>query len=238
MKNSTHDDIKIHVGTNDCSAKFPADKIASNISAIVTEAKRVSSTGHITFSSITPRVDNLAAAEKSIIVNEKIRDIATSNGCIFVFNQDNFLCKNGDLNEELLSLDGLHLSKLGTERLISNIKLNSLACFRIGRSQRPGGEARHTAPQMLSDEATRHRGKNAGSWCDTQTTPCPLNHSSLMLHSCTIRCSLIVFVRKLLITCIFTSHFSAILMTMYVISWIITWFASSIKTATVIRYPW
>ena len=145
MKENAHADIKIHIGTNVCSTKFPIDKIASNINAIVTEAKRVSSTGHITFSSITPRVDNLVAAEKSNAVIEKMRNIATSNGCVFVSNQDNFLCKNGEMNEELLSLDGLHLSKLRTARLINNLKFNSLACCHIGRSQRPGGEARHAS---------------------------------------------------------------------------------------------
>ena len=63
MKNSTDADIEIHIETNDCSTKLPVNKIASNINAIVTEAKRVSSTGHITFNSITPHIDNIADAE-------------------------------------------------------------------------------------------------------------------------------------------------------------------------------
>ena len=69
-----------------------------------------------------------------------MKSIAEETGCLFVNNQDNFLCQNGDMNEELLSIDGLHLSKLGTERLINDLKLTKTACCRIGRIQRPGGE--------------------------------------------------------------------------------------------------
>ena len=112
-------DVTIHVGTNDCATKFPVDKIADNIREISNHAKRVSRSGCVTFSSITPRIDNAAAAEKGITVNERMKAIAEETGCLFVNNQDNFLCRNGDLKEELLSIDGLHLSKLGTERLIS-----------------------------------------------------------------------------------------------------------------------
>ena len=133
-------DVTIHVGTNDCATKFPVDKIADNIREISNHAKRFSRSGWVTFSSITPRIDNVAAAEKSDTLNEQMQAIAKETGCLFVNNQDNFLCRNGDLNEELLSIDGLHLSKLGTERLISNLKLSKTACCHIGRTQRPGGE--------------------------------------------------------------------------------------------------
>ena len=59
-------DVTIHVGTNDCSTKFPVDKIADNIREISNQAKRVSRSGCVTFSSITPRIDNVAAAENDI----------------------------------------------------------------------------------------------------------------------------------------------------------------------------
>ena len=105
-------DVTIHVGTNNCATKFSVDKIANNIREISNQAKRVSRSGCVTFSSITPRIDNPAAAEKGLAVNEQMQSIAEETGCLFVSNQDNFLCRNGDINEELLSIDGLHLSKL------------------------------------------------------------------------------------------------------------------------------
>ena len=46
-------------------------------------------------------------------------------------HQDNFLCQNVDTNEELLLVDGHHLSKLGTEGMISNLKLSSSVSSRI-----------------------------------------------------------------------------------------------------------
>ena len=141
MKNNTFGDIIVHVGTNDCSTKFPRDKISDNIRSIVSEAKRVTKSGHITLSSITPRTDNEAAATKGEGINHDIKAIADENGCVFVCHQDNFLCRNGEINDDLLLIDGLHLSKQGTNRLIGNLNLQSVACCRIGRSQRPGGKA-------------------------------------------------------------------------------------------------
>ena len=141
MKNNTFGDIIVHVGTNDCSTKFPRDKISDNIRSIVSEAKRVTKSGHITLSSITPSTDNEAAATKGEGINHDIKAIADENGCLFVCHQDNFLCRNGEINDDLLLIDGLHLSKQGTNRLIGNLNLQSVACCRIGRSQRPGGKA-------------------------------------------------------------------------------------------------
>ena len=86
-------DVTIHVGINDCATKFLVDKIADNIREISNHAKRVSRSGCVTFSSITPRIDNVAAAEKGITLNEQMKAIAEETGCLFVNNQDNFLCR-------------------------------------------------------------------------------------------------------------------------------------------------
>ena len=75
MKNNTFGDIIMHVGTKNCSTKFPRDKISDNIRSIVSEAKRVTKSGHITLSSITPRTDNEAAATKGGGINHDIKAI-------------------------------------------------------------------------------------------------------------------------------------------------------------------
>ena len=54
----SYGDVIIHVGTNDCATKCPTDKIFNNFRDISVHAKRVSCTGTVKFSSITPRVDN------------------------------------------------------------------------------------------------------------------------------------------------------------------------------------
>ena len=72
-----------------------------------------------------------------------MKRVAEESGRQYICNQYNFLCRNGDVNMELVAVEGLHLSKLGTERLIENLKLNDTACCRIGRSQRPGFDSQH-----------------------------------------------------------------------------------------------
>lgn len=140
MDTDSYGDVIVHVGQNDSSTKFPLENINKNIEEIAVHAIRISNTGVAKFSSITPCTDKPEACAKGAEINESMKAIAIENGCEFVCNQDNFECKNGDINTELLSLDGLHLSQCGTNRLISNLKLSTVASCRFGRSQRPGGE--------------------------------------------------------------------------------------------------
>ena len=155
MKPNSYEDITIHVGTNDCTTRYPVDKICANFKEMATQAKRVSKTGHVSFSSITLSVDDLSAAAKGAEVNEGMKRVAEESGCQYICNQDNFLCRNGDINMELVAVDGLHHSKLGTERLIENLKLNDTACCRIGRSQRPGldPQEKHSRPWRGTEPA-------------------------------------------------------------------------------------
>ena len=84
-----------------------------------------------------------------------MKRVAEESGCQYFCNQDNFLCRNGDVNLELVAVDGLHLSKLGTERLIENLKLHDTAYCRIGRSQRPGldPQQKHSRPWRGTEPA-------------------------------------------------------------------------------------
>ena len=85
---------------------------------MVTQAKRVSKTVHVSLSSITPNMDDLSAAAKGAEVNEGMKCVAEESGCQYICNYDNFLCCNGDVNMELVPIDGHQFSKHGTERLI------------------------------------------------------------------------------------------------------------------------
>ena len=85
---------------------------------MATQAKPVSRTVYVSSSSITPHVDDLSAAAKGAEVNEGIKRVAEESCCQYICNHDNFLCCKGDVNMELVPIDGLQLSKLGTERLI------------------------------------------------------------------------------------------------------------------------
>ena len=172
MKPNSYEDITIHVGTNDCTTRYPVDKICANFKEMATQAKRVSKTGHVSFSSITPRVDDLSAAAKGAEVNEGMKRLAEESGCQYICNQDNFLCRNGDVNTELVAVDGLHLSKLGTERLIENLKLNDTACCRIGRSQRPGldPQQKHSRPWRGTEPVAPGRHHRTGQRASHQAS--------------------------------------------------------------------
>ena len=87
---------------------------------MATQAKCVSKTVHVSLSSITPHVDDLSAAAKGAEVKEGMKRVAEESGWQYICNHDNFLCCNGDVNMELVPIDGHQLSKLGTERLIKN----------------------------------------------------------------------------------------------------------------------
>ena len=101
---------------------------------IITEAKRVSSSGHVTISSLCPRTDKPDAGTRVTEANIKLATLASDSGCVFVSHQENFLCKNDDINEDLLQIDGLHLSNAGIKRLLKNLHLDSVAVSRPGQN--------------------------------------------------------------------------------------------------------
>ena len=86
MKEDSYVDVLVHVGTNDCSTKFPVEKICENLKDIATQAKRVSRTGYVTLSSITPSTDNQSAPAKGSEVKEEMKRVAKESGCVFVDN--------------------------------------------------------------------------------------------------------------------------------------------------------
>ena len=171
MDTDSYADFIIHVGTNDCATKCPTDKIFNNFHDISVLAKRVSRTGIMKFSSITPRFDNLVAAARGVEVNDGIRRIAEEGECVFVCHQDNFLCRNGDISEELLSVDGLHLSKLSRHRetaLEPEAVLLSIMSYRSF----PKARWRPSTTEALDDDA---RVAHSSTWRRPATqapTPC------------------------------------------------------------------
>ena len=140
MDTDSYADFIIHVGTNDCATKCPTDKIFNNFHDISVLAKRVSRTGIMKFSSITPRFDN-------------------------------FLCRNGDISEELLLVDGLHLSKLSRHRetaLEPEAVLLSIMSYRSF----PKARWRPSTTEALDDDA---RVAHSSTWRRPATqapTPC------------------------------------------------------------------
>ena len=171
-KTDSHGDIFVHVGTNDCSTKFPVDKIKHNVRNIILESKRVSVTGCITLSAVCPRYDNLDAAAKSKEVNECIESLAVEEGCTYISHDNHFHYQNGDLNKDLYMLDGLHLSDSGSKRLLANMSLDHIAVSRHGhrvgeRSSNVGHTRPRDARNSRASHAAQHTSRNAWNTRDT-----------------------------------------------------------------------
>ena len=139
VKPNTYTDVVIHVGTNDTSTKFPLEKIMTNMTNIIDTAKSISKSGHVTFSGICPRKDNDAAARKGDEVNGLLKDLCGEKGCVFIDHRDTFLRRNGDVIEDHLLMDGLHLSARGTRCLLENLSLSTKASGKLDGA-RPQGK--------------------------------------------------------------------------------------------------
>ena len=122
VKPYTYTDVIIHVGTNDTSTKFPLEKIMANTTNMIDTGKSISTSGHITFSDRCPRKDNDAAAKKGDEVNGLLKDLCGEKGSVFIDHRDPFLRGNGDIIEDHLLMDGLHLSARGTQLNSTQLK--------------------------------------------------------------------------------------------------------------------
>ena len=127
-KKEKYNEIYIVGGTNDCSTKKPANKIANEFRNMIRAVKDKAQNIHI--SSVLPRDDDKADMSKIDDLNQMLSDMANEESPDFKFidNNVNFKYQNGSLDESLLvPIDKLHLSELGTKRLLQNLKLEDKA---------------------------------------------------------------------------------------------------------------
>ena len=139
MKTDEYGDVFLQVGSNDSATKKPVQGIVENFDKLIATAKRVSSTGHVTLSSICPRTDDDEAAARGIDINSRVQELADTRGCVLIEHEGTFLCKNGEINTALLLIDGLHLSEAGSKALLHNLGLAARAHVRLGRGMRGKG---------------------------------------------------------------------------------------------------
>ena len=123
MKTDEYGDVFLQVGSNYSATKKPVQGIVENFDKLIATAKRVSSTGHVTLSSICPRTDDDEAAARGIDINSRVQELADTRGCVLIEHEGTFLCKNGEINTALLLIDGLHLSEAGSKALLHNLVL-------------------------------------------------------------------------------------------------------------------
>ena len=122
---------------------------------------------------IEDRTD-LVKAAKVKEVNTRLKQLAESTGCIYIQHNDNFLFHNGEVNDDLLSIDGLHLSALGTTRLIKNLGLSAVAYGKLGivkDSISPGSQSSGSVWSGRTNKPTKP--KSSGAHTDNSSAPPP-----------------------------------------------------------------
>ena len=153
VKPNAYADITIHVGTNDTATKYPETKIAENVSSILDVAKDKSLTGNVTLSGICPRKDNDSAADKGKNINATMASLASDKGCTFIDHMDTFVSRNGEVIDDFLSIDGLHLSASGTRKLMHNLGISELASGHLDAPKTTGStwsrQSNHQRHQKL-----------------------------------------------------------------------------------------
>jgi lysophospholipase L1-like esterase len=118
-------DMFIICGTNDLSTKKAVDKIARECTTVLQLAKQRATNVHL--SSILPRNDGKVQTAKIDAMNQLLITVTNQHDVVFINNDKNFLYRDNSVDTTLLSSDGLHLSGLGTGRLLSNLGLQEKA---------------------------------------------------------------------------------------------------------------
>ena len=120
-----YDRIIIIVGYNDISEAKETDKVTDIIpkyTNLLEKAKTKAS--QVCVSSCCPRTDKPQLKEKIDSLNSHLEVMCNDNGCDFVDNSPVFTLGDGSINDGYLAAGkGPHLSKSGTNKLASTLKL-------------------------------------------------------------------------------------------------------------------
>ncbi len=121
------------VGTNDPAMKKPAAKIANVCQFLVQKA--LLRAEKVTLSSIPPREDDQVNMERLDKINEHYSNIADrKRNVTFVKHNKNVKYQDSSVDTSMmLTVDVLHLSAKGTQKLIDNLGLGDVARPTIGK---------------------------------------------------------------------------------------------------------
>ena len=121
--------ITMVVGSNDCDCQIEEEKFMDNYNTLINHAKRIS-TGEVRISSVCPRVKGGSQYENKVkAINKSLKQLAEKRDCIFINNDTNFRLQDGKLDDSVFLGDGVHLNQRGTERLLKNLGLSSMAKY-------------------------------------------------------------------------------------------------------------
>jgi ribA/ribD-fused uncharacterized protein len=132
IRGMKYKDMTIVCGTNDSATKRPVEKIIEDYKATITIAKTKAL--HVNIARILPRADMRADMAKIDTLNQMLVLLTNEEGVNFVNNDNNFRYRDDTPDESLLlPEDKLHLSAIGTTRLLKNLGLADMAVSRLGK---------------------------------------------------------------------------------------------------------
>ena len=125
---ATYGRVSIVVGGNDCAAKTdpePFEELVEQYKALVDHAKSVST--EVIVGTVLPR-DNQGtpgASARIDALNAALLPLDATHGVTIVNNDSFFKLGNASLNDGYYNSDLTHLNKAGTNRLVTNMQLNT-----------------------------------------------------------------------------------------------------------------
>jgi len=114
--------VIVHGGTNNCTNEQDKEEAKVVFDSMVKEIRQKAPETILYLSTVCPRNDDDMKHQSRVDnINEHIRDIASrTNKCEIIDNDDNFKLRNNETDENTLNGSKLHLSKVGTKRLLRN----------------------------------------------------------------------------------------------------------------------
>ena len=146
--------IFIHAGTNNCTSDSDLASTESEFRDIVNIIGTKTQDATTIISSVCPRTDKAKNQKRVDKLNIKLKSIANTHAnTMYVDNDDNFKA-NGKTSGDLLNGSGLHLTKLGTRTLLSN--MNRVHKITKGHFKPPShNESRHEERRQRKQTVTR-----------------------------------------------------------------------------------
>ena len=124
-KQKKYSTIHIVTGSTDCQQMDAStETIKESAKCAVDSALKISK--KVVLSSVLPRTDNGSAQLKSENVNLSLKSLCDQHDTVsYCDNNGSFLLSDQSVNDALLLRDGLHLNFKGTQKLISNLRINA-----------------------------------------------------------------------------------------------------------------
>lgn len=148
---NTFETIIVHAGTNNCTSDKNLQNAISEYDSMVQDLKNRAPNTKKVLSTVCPRSDDDRNQDRVDKLNDAIRLIANEKACNVVDNDEKFKLRDNCLDAATLDRKGLHLSKLGTNRLLHNINAtHAVIPTRKSPVQDKSVRRRHTPRQHQS----------------------------------------------------------------------------------------